>query len=253
MRHWPKGPHQTWPWSGIFGAIDRILRALEPYFPRTTRKLAIERARRFVTERLNGDDGLGAIFPAMANSVLMFDALGYPADHPDLVIARSSLEKLLVVKDDEAYCQPCLSPVWDTALAAHALLEVGGADAEACAQRGLEWLKPLQVLDTVGDWAATPAARAARRLGLSICQSALSRCRRYRGRRHGHGPCRQAHPRGAPLRLPARPWSAAGNGSRGCRARTAAGARSTPTTPITTSTRSPSPITARCSIRRRRT
>jgi squalene-hopene/tetraprenyl-beta-curcumene cyclase len=155
VRHWPKGPHQTWPWSGIFGAIDRILRALEPYFPRATRKLAVEKARRFVTERLNGEDGLGAIFPAMANSVLMFDALGYPADHPDLIIARSSLEKLLVVKDDEAYCQPCLSPVWDTALATHALLEVGGVGAEACAQRSLEWLKPLQILDTVGDWAAT--------------------------------------------------------------------------------------------------
>jgi len=45
--------------------------------------------------------------------------------------------------------------VWDTALAAHTLLEVGGAEAEACARRGLDWLKPLQVLDTVGDWAAT--------------------------------------------------------------------------------------------------
>jgi squalene-hopene/tetraprenyl-beta-curcumene cyclase len=155
VRHWPKGPHQTWPWSGIFGAIDRVLRALEPYFPKLTRKLAIEKARCFVSERLNGDDGLGAIFPAMANSVLMFDALGYAADHPDRAIARSSLEKLLVVKDNEAYCQPCLSPVWDTALAAHTLLEVGGAEAEACARRGLDWLKPLQVLDTVGDWAAT--------------------------------------------------------------------------------------------------
>ena len=122
---------------------------------KTTRKLAIEKARRFVTERLNGDDGLGAIFPAMANSVFMFDALGYPSDHPDLTVARSSVQKLLVVRDDEAYCQPCLSPVWDTALATHALLEVGGADAEECALRGLEWLKPLQVLDTVGDWAAT--------------------------------------------------------------------------------------------------
>ena len=49
--------------------------------------------------------------------------LGYPPDHPDRAIARQSVEKLLVVKDDEAYCQPCVSPVWDTALVAHALLE----------------------------------------------------------------------------------------------------------------------------------
>jgi len=160
VRHWPKGPHQTWPWSGIFGAIDHVLRVLEPYFPKLTRRLAIEKARRFVTKRLNGEDGLGAIFPAMANSVLMFDALGYPADHPDRAVARSSLEKLLVIKDNEAYCQPCLSPVWDTALATHTLLEVGGAEAESRALHGLEWLKPLQVLETKGDWAATrPNAR----------------------------------------------------------------------------------------------
>ena len=160
VRHWPKGPHQTWPWSGIFGAIDHVLRVLEPYFPKMTRRLAIEKARRFVTKRLNGEDGLGAIFPAMANSVLMFDALGYPADHPDRAVARSSLEKLLVIKDNEAYCQPCLSPVWDTALATHTLLEVGGAEAESRALHGLEWLKPLQVLETKGDWAATrPNAR----------------------------------------------------------------------------------------------
>ena len=57
----------------------------------------------------------------MANSVMMYDVLGYPPEHPDRAIARKSVENLLVVKDDEAYCQPCVSPVWDTALVAHAL------------------------------------------------------------------------------------------------------------------------------------
>jgi squalene-hopene/tetraprenyl-beta-curcumene cyclase len=63
------------------------------------------------------------------------------------------VEKLLVVKDEEAYCQPCLSPVWDTALAAHALLETGSEPARAAVDQGLAWLKPLQVLDVKGDWA----------------------------------------------------------------------------------------------------
>jgi squalene-hopene/tetraprenyl-beta-curcumene cyclase len=66
--------------------------------------------------------------------------------------ARTSVDKLLAVKDDEAYCQPCLSPVWDTALACHALLEVGDARAVAHAEKGIEWLRPLQVLDVLGDW-----------------------------------------------------------------------------------------------------
>ena len=131
-----------------------MLRIAEPFFPAATRERAIREAVRFVTDRLNGEDGLGAIFPAMANSVLMFDALGYPPDHPDRRSARASLEKLMVIKDDEAYCQPCVSPVWDTALAAHTLMEVGTPTAEKAARRGLDWLKPRQVLGTVGDWAA---------------------------------------------------------------------------------------------------
>jgi squalene-hopene/tetraprenyl-beta-curcumene cyclase len=60
---------------------------------------------------------------------------------------------LLVTKDSEAYCQPCFSSVWDTALVAHALLETKEPRAEAAVARGLEWLKPLQVLDVKGDWA----------------------------------------------------------------------------------------------------
>src|SRR5205807_9327712 len=58
------------------------------------------------------------------------------------------------IKDNEAYCQPCVSPVWDTALTCHTLLEVGGETAVQQAARGLEWLEPLQVLDVKGDWAA---------------------------------------------------------------------------------------------------
>jgi squalene-hopene/tetraprenyl-beta-curcumene cyclase len=149
----PKGAHQKQPWTLLFGLLDRALVAFEPFWPKGPRQRAIAKAEAFVTERLNGEDGLGAIFPAMANSVMMYDALGYPPEHPLRATARGSIDKLLVVKDDEAYCQPCFSPVWDTALAAHALLETQIPEAEAAVSRGLEWLKPLQVLDVAGDWA----------------------------------------------------------------------------------------------------
>src|SRR5207253_10670006 len=139
-------------WFGLFRALDAGLRVAEPLFPRSLRAHAIARAQKFVRERLNGEDGLGAIFPAMANAVMMFDVLGVPRTDPDVVVARASIEKLLVVHGDEAYCQPCLSPVWDTSLASHALLEVGGPRAEAAVERGLQWLRPLQVLDVRGDW-----------------------------------------------------------------------------------------------------
>ena len=147
-----KAPHQKWSWFLLFRLIDIILKAAEPFFPAGPRKRAIDKAVEFVTERLNGVDGLGAIYPAMANSVMMFDVLGYREDHPDLKVARESIERLLIVKDHEAYCQPCVSPVWDTALTCHTLLVVGGEEANRRAVQGLEWLKPLQVLDVRGDW-----------------------------------------------------------------------------------------------------
>ena len=140
-------------WQIFFGGLDVVLKAAEPLWPRRLRQRAVQKCVDFVVERLNGEDGLGAIYPAMANSVMMLDCLGYAEDHPHRAIARASVEKLLVIKDDEAYCQPCVSPVWDTALAAHAMLEAGGEENEARARAALEWLKPLQVLDVKGDWA----------------------------------------------------------------------------------------------------
>ena len=58
-----------------------------------------------------------------------------------------------MIGEHEAYCQPCVSPVWDTALTCHALIEAGGEEALPQAKQGLDWLKPRQVLDLKGDWA----------------------------------------------------------------------------------------------------
>jgi squalene-hopene/tetraprenyl-beta-curcumene cyclase len=149
-----KAPQQKASWFWFFGVVDNVLRAAEPWFPQRLRMRAIDRAVAWVDERLNGEDGLGAILPAMANSVMMYDALGVPAEDPRRAIARQSIDKLLAVHDEETYCQPCVSPVWDTGLACHALLEVGGGRALAEAKRGLDWLIPKQILDLRGDWVA---------------------------------------------------------------------------------------------------
>ena len=148
----PKAPQQKASWFWFFRVVDNALRAAEPWFPKKLRQRAIDRAVAWVDERLNGEDGLGAILPAMANSVMMYDALGVPAEDSRRAIARKSIDKLLAVHDDETYCQPCVSPIWDTALACHALLEVGGERAVAEAKRALDWLIPKQVLDLRGDW-----------------------------------------------------------------------------------------------------
>src|SRR6516162_10180416 len=143
------------PLSLAFGMLDRLLRRVEPYFPADQRQRAIEKAVTFVSERLNGEDGLGGIFPAIANSAMMFDCLGYAPDHPHYATALAATRKLLVLDGEQSYCQPCLSPVWDTALVCHALMEVGDARLSPAIRHALDWLDAKQVLDHAGDWVAT--------------------------------------------------------------------------------------------------
>jgi squalene-hopene/tetraprenyl-beta-curcumene cyclase len=139
-------------WGDILLWIDSTLRLAEPFFPRMPRRKAIDKAMSFVTERLNGENGLGAIYPAMANTVMAMTALGYPSDHPDLVVAKEAIEKLLILDDDRAYCQPCVSPIWDTALVAHALLEAGADGEDPSIRKAMDWLAGKQVLNVYGDW-----------------------------------------------------------------------------------------------------
>ena len=148
-----KAPHQSRGWFLLFRALDAVLRVIEPLFPKKLRARAIDSAVAFIEERLNGEDGLGAIYPPMANAVMMYDALGKPADYPPRALTRRALERLLVIGEHEAYCQPCVSPVWDTALSAHAMIEAGSEAAQSSAKQGLDWLKPRQILDLKGDWA----------------------------------------------------------------------------------------------------
>jgi squalene-hopene/tetraprenyl-beta-curcumene cyclase len=153
IKHWIRAPTAAPVGRGLV-MLDRLMRSAEPWFPVGTRKRAVERAVAFVVERLNGEDGLGGIFPAMANAQMMFECLGYPADHPNRVTTAQAIRKLLTLDAERFYCQPCLSPVWDTGLAAHALMEVGDSRLDPAIRRALDWLERRQVLECAGDWAA---------------------------------------------------------------------------------------------------
>jgi squalene-hopene/tetraprenyl-beta-curcumene cyclase len=136
----------------IFLALDKFGRFCEPYIPKKIHDRAIEKARDWTIERLNGEDGLGGIFPAMVNSYQSLMLLGFPKDHEYIVTARKAIDKLLVINENDAFCQPCVSPVWDTALAALALQEVGTAANVKPLTKAYEWLKSVQLSDEPGDW-----------------------------------------------------------------------------------------------------
>jgi squalene-hopene/tetraprenyl-beta-curcumene cyclase len=136
----------------LFLLADRIGRMIDPLIPARTREKATRRAESWMLERLNGEDGLGAIFPAMVNALEAMVILGYPQDDPRRLTAKRALQKLLVVGPSSAYCQPCVSPIWDTALAALAMQETGDTTASDASVRALDWLKSRQLLDEPGDW-----------------------------------------------------------------------------------------------------
>ncbi len=152
VRRWPKTANQVGVWGAVFGALDKVLHVVEPHFPARSRASAIDKAMAFVRHRLNGEDGFGAIYPSIAYTLMMFKIMDVPEDHPDMRAARRAFAKLNADNGEEGFCQPCLSPIWDTVLSAHALLEAL-PDQPRPATAALDWLIPHQVLDLRGDWA----------------------------------------------------------------------------------------------------
>ena len=140
------------PLNRLFLVAERTAGLVEPFIPDALRRTAIARAESWILERLNGRHGLGAIFPAMVNAYLALDLLGHDRAAPHMREARRAIDDLLVDRGDTTYCQPCVSPVWDTGLAAHALLEAGAPEDLPALRRALDWLVERQILDQPGDW-----------------------------------------------------------------------------------------------------
>jgi squalene-hopene/tetraprenyl-beta-curcumene cyclase len=142
---------RTFLWKNFFIGVDDAIKRWERLGPRPLRARAIEAARRWLEERLAVPGGLGGIFPAMMNAVLALRCLGYPDDHPLIRGQLKEIEALGVETARSLHYQPCVSPVWDTALAANALIESGLALDHPALQRAAEWMMDRQVT-VPGDW-----------------------------------------------------------------------------------------------------
>ena len=135
-----------------FLGLDKLGLKTRPLIPKKMHEKAIKLAKTWIIERLNGEDGLGGIFPAMVAAYQALLLLDMSKDDPLMITARKAINKLLVIKEDYAYCQPCLSPVWDTGLAALALQEADKEGNKKSIRHAYEWLKTKQLSDEPGDW-----------------------------------------------------------------------------------------------------
>src|ERR1044072_9295167 len=114
---------------------DRLGVKLYPLLPEPLRGRAIKNAEAWILERMKGAGGLGAICPAMVNAYEAIGGLGYPPDHPLRAQEKKAIDDLLIIGEHSAYCQPCVSPVWDTAWAVLALQEIGDAASRSSVKR----------------------------------------------------------------------------------------------------------------------
>jgi squalene-hopene/tetraprenyl-beta-curcumene cyclase len=143
---------RRWPtWRNFFITLDGVLRFYERVVPQGLRKRAIARAAQWMLKRMEGDGGLGAIYPAMANSVVALRCLGYEMDHLLVRKALQEIEVLEVHEGDAMHLQPCFSPVWDTPLTINALIESGLSQDHPALVKAARWTLSRQCRK-VGDW-----------------------------------------------------------------------------------------------------
>ena len=146
-------------WRNLFLIFDRITHWAEAVHLRPLRTHALKKAEKWMLERLELTDGLGAIYPAMLNAIIALRCLGYSEDDPQVIRARDEFEKLGIEQPPTAdvplptfRMQPCASPVWDTAQAVYVLGEAGVPRNHPRMIKAADWMLAKEVRHK-GDWA----------------------------------------------------------------------------------------------------
>jgi len=146
--HWDK---KLISWRNFFLILDRMTHWFETVHIRPLRSIALKQAEKWMLARFEMSDGLGGIYPSMANSVVALRCLGYSLDDPQVIRAIDEFEKLGIEEDDTFPMQPCKSPVWDTAYALFALGEAGISKSDPRMVATADWILQKQVRHA-GDW-----------------------------------------------------------------------------------------------------
>lgn len=139
--------------KNIFILIDRVLKKTNGLIPSSIHKKAINEAVKWTVDHMQGEGGIGAIYPAMANAVMALKVLGHPESDPDYQRGLKAIDELIIEKQDMVLCQPCHSPIWDTCLSLAAVLEAGLSPETESVEKAADWLFSKQILHTRGEWA----------------------------------------------------------------------------------------------------
>jgi squalene-hopene/tetraprenyl-beta-curcumene cyclase len=141
-------------WRNFFLWLDRVHKFAEWFAQigiHPFRKRALRKAEQWMLERFEGSDGLAAIFPGILYSAIALHTLGYADDHPQLVRTQRELKKLEHETESSVRIEPCLSPVWDTAIVEICLAESGLPADHPSLEKAAEWMMTKEIRFR-GDW-----------------------------------------------------------------------------------------------------
>ena len=142
---------QLFSWRNFFLALDRGLKLYERVPWKPLRQRALRQAGEWMLEHLERSEGLAAIYPAMMNSIFALLALGHSPDDPLTAREIGEFSRFEIEQEDTIRVQPCVSPVWDTAIAMVALEEAGLPPDHPALVQAADWLLENQILGS-GDW-----------------------------------------------------------------------------------------------------
>ena len=147
----PKKPAPRVSWRRFFLSADALLRRLEQRRWKPLRRAARRACERWIIAHQEADGSWGGIQPPWVYSLLALHVLGHPVTDPVMAKGLRGFEGFAIEDERTFRTQSCMSPVWDTCLAATALLDSGlPPDHPALVQTG-RWLLSEQIFSG-GDW-----------------------------------------------------------------------------------------------------
>lgn len=152
---WPAKPTAKWlSWTNFFLGVDWVIKRVEGLRLLPLRRHAVRTALAWMRERSADSDGIGAIFPPIVYHAVVLKALGVGHDDPEMQWVMKQLADLEIAEGDTLRLQPCLSPVWDTALSLIAAADAGQPGTSPEAEAAVAWLLAKECRHP-GDWAKT--------------------------------------------------------------------------------------------------
>ena len=138
-------------WRDTFIYLDRFIKFVGKFYFKPLRKKALGKVEEWTLRHQEDEGDFAGIQPAMFNALLALHLLGYPKDHPACVKGMEAVDRFMLEKDGRLWMQACVSPLWDTAICANALLDSGLPSDHPALVRAGEWIISKQVT-TRGDW-----------------------------------------------------------------------------------------------------